>query len=501
MTRRTYVVTVAMWLMSIAACMNTPANDSNVANGGGANTLPYTETDALFAALPKGDDARAVLCAPPLGQDDVVAHLCVPTPPVLTGVADVASLLGFSFANSTGSGSNGGSDGNPFFALTGHSSSLVVGEVSALNPRAILCKDFGAIPNAQKNGLANPNFFACMGFTRGENFVEVATTDAGTGELNFYVIKFETACSQAGTCTPGDVLTPADEKAWVAYNAYEDDPFFKNTIMDCRQCHQPDNAVDPMLRLQETTAPYTHFFSSQTQGGQALLADFTAGHGTNENYGPVPAALISKSDGGKLATFLQAEGFLNKQPNVFDSATIEAQVDSSASAQPASNRIAGTSAAWNQIFAAFQSGNAIPPPYHDVKVTDANKLANYTAAYVGVMNGSTSAAELPDIRQIFSDDPTILAQMGLAAVPNQTASQLFVSVCQQCHNGKLDPNISRAQFDVQKLLAGTLSASEKQVAISRLQREAVDVQLMPPKRFRTLSAAEISSMVAFLGAQ
>ena len=57
-----------------------------------------------------------------------------------------------------------------------------------------------------------------------------------------------------------------------------------------------------ILRMQELEPPHTHWFSTATTGGTALLQDFHAAHGTDEDYGPIPAALIDKpgprSDGG-----------------------------------------------------------------------------------------------------------------------------------------------------------------------------------------------------------
>ena len=167
-----------------------------------------------------------------------------------------------------------------------------------------------------------------MAFTRGPTeMVEIATTDAKAGGLFFYVVKFYHACDLTQTCTFNDVYSPAVEENWVAYDVYENEPNLQNTLLDCRHCHEPGGlTTSTILRLQENTAPYTHFFSNQSPGGVALLADFHAVHGFNEDYGPIPAALIDQSDPAQFAAFVAAAGF-TEQPNAFDSATIEAQVD------------------------------------------------------------------------------------------------------------------------------------------------------------------------------
>jgi hypothetical protein len=91
--------------------------------------------------------------------------------------------------------------------------------------------------------------------------------------------------------------------------ANESTTALNNTIADRRQCHIgnghdiPDTGDPLILRMQEIEPPHTHWFSAQTGGGQALLADFHAAHGTAEDYGPIPAAMIDKSDPRLMARF------------------------------------------------------------------------------------------------------------------------------------------------------------------------------------------------------
>src|SRR5207253_1657990 len=68
------------------------------------------------------------------------------------------------------------------------------------------------------------------------------------------------------------------------------------------------------------------------------------------------------------------------QPNVFPAPDIEREVQDNDPAQPANNDTPGVSAAWELVYDAAVRGDAIPPPYHDVKVTDREKLANATQA-------------------------------------------------------------------------------------------------------------------------
>src|SRR5262249_18443653 len=154
---------------------------------------------------------------------------------------------------------------------------------------------------------------------------EVASFSPADMAVNFYLVLFDKACSP--NCTPTDLLTGNLTTGWSNVRIYESTTALNNTIADCRQCHIGAGHDDPMtgdpliLRMQELDAPHTHWFSSTTEGGQALLADFHTAHGTSEDYGPIPSALIDRSDPDQMAAFIKAAGFAN-QPNAFPSATI-----------------------------------------------------------------------------------------------------------------------------------------------------------------------------------
>src|ERR1051325_8498285 len=121
--------------------------------------------------------------------------------------------------------------------------------------------------------------------------------------VNFYLLLFDKACTNAPSgCGPEDMLTPKQTTGWSNIRIYESTTALNHTIADCRQCHigagkdVPDTGDPLILRMQEIDPPHTHWFSSKTDGGQALLADFHAAHGNNEPYGGIPAAMIDKSD-------------------------------------------------------------------------------------------------------------------------------------------------------------------------------------------------------------
>jgi hypothetical protein len=240
--------------------------------------------------------------------------------------------------------------------------------------------------------------------------------------------------------------------------------------------------------MQEIEAPFTHWFSSATEGGKALLSDFHAAHGTREDYGGVPAELIDQSDPSKLAALVTQAGF-GAQPNLFDSAKIEGEVKASAPSQPAENAPPGTSATWKQLYANAASGAFIATPYHDVKVTDATKVATMASAYRGWLSNPSSV--LPDIRDVFLDEG--LRDMGFAPAGGATGRELLQQMCQQCHNANLDPTISRENFLVDQL--GTMTRSEKDLAIQRLGLPETTRLRMPPMLFRTITSEERQLMI------
>lgn len=424
----------------------------------------------VFAGLPRGRAQLDRLCARG-GTDAVRRAFCGTTEPSVKSLADLQGVLGLAFTSSTTGRRNNGKNGNPAFALTGHSSSLVARDTSAINPRAIV---FTPPANGPRGGAAAD--FVALGFARGEQLVEIAARDPVAGALRFFLVVFEQACSsKPGGCAVGELLTPAVEKSWTATTIYEDTDLV-NTVVDCTHCHRPDGpSAGKILRFQELQNPWTHFFRDASDGGRALLADFHAAHGTTEDYGPIPAAQIDASEPELLEDLVRGAGF-GAQPNEFVSRTIENEL-----------RGSGQSTTWNGLYGQFFQGTVIAPPYPEVKVTDPARLQTMTAAYRDFLAGKRTAASLPDLRDVFPAAETW--RMGLAPKPGANGKQILTSMCAGCHNPRLDPTVSRARFDVTKL--DTMSRAEKDLAIARLKLADEDVRKMPPVRFRSLGPAEV----------
>jgi mono/diheme cytochrome c family protein len=170
-----------------------------------------------------------------------------------------------------------------------------------------------------------------------------------------------------------------------------------------------------------------------------------------------------------------------EQPNQFDSRAIEEEVRASAAGDGGAP---GESETWRKLYRRAQRGEAIAVPYHNVKVTDPDKLASMTAAYQAYREGDLRRAELPDIRDVFPDDPQRLAEMGLMTEPGADGEAVLLQACGQCHNDRLDQSLSRANFRAD--LEG-MSRAAKDAAIARLKLPPSDPLAMPPALLRTLT--------------
>lgn len=424
------------------------------------------------APLQRGEAQRERLCG--RGNSDVVIDVfCSGEPPDIPGFTALRETLGVKTGLEPDRRYDTDYDG---FVLGGHSTSLVTRSVSAINPRVIFIR-----PESSDVELL------IMSFTRGDQFSETVVRDRVTGELRFYLTTFEQECNDApGGCTPGDLLTEAADKGWKKLDVYAEEDLV-NTTLDCLICHQPEGpGTKKFLRMQELDPPWSHWLYPYTEGGAALIEDYLAAKGDEPFVGLAGPIDLASSNPGLLSATLRRTG-ADEQPNEYVSSAILAEVKASAAAkggmQPIDNSVPGESATWQAIYERSLRGEAIPVPYHDVKVTDAAKLARMTQAYVDYRDGRLPRQELPDIRDVFPDDPELLARMGFTTEPGLDGEGVLLQACSQCHNRKLDQSVSRSRFDVD---LDTLSRTEKSRAIERLLLPPDDPQLMPPARLRTL---------------
>jgi mono/diheme cytochrome c family protein len=268
----------------------------------------------------------------------------------------------------------------------------------------------------------------------------------------------------------------------------------QGTPNDCRTCHQPDGPSAPkLLRMQVFTGPWTHWFWRQDPSGQAVLDDYAAAKG-DEMFAGLTHDEIVKSQPGLVNFALFSVGS-GTQPNEFVSTPIEQEVIESAPNQPTDNSVPGTSKTWDAIYETAKRGEAIPVPYHDVKVTDPTKLAAMTQAYSDYRAGKIDRQSLPDITDVYVTDPARRAEIGLDTEPGMDGQGVLLQACSQCHNDRMDQTLSRARFNVD---LSKIGRAEKDKAIARLQLHEGEPHAMPPAPFRRLSDDARATLIAFL---
>jgi hypothetical protein len=426
------------------------------------------------APLATGKAQKERLCS--RGRSDLVLDVfCSREPPSVESLLDLRRLLGLDLRSR-----------DQGFAVTAHSTSLVSRSVSAINPRIIFIQ-----PRMASEEMV------MLAYARGEQFAEVVVQDRAEGEFQFYVVSFEQDCNADG-CTHGDLLTETAEVGWKNLNVYAEEDL-ANTPLDCRACHQPDGPDTPkLLRMQELRAPWNHWLYPFVPGGRTLTRDYMAAKGSELFAGLTADEIAAQSNPGLLTATL---AFANRgpQPNEYVSSAIEEEVIASAAmrggAQPDDNSVPGESETWRALYDKAKRGEAIAVPYHDVKVTDKDKLATMTAAYLDYREGRLAREDLPDIREVFPDDEELLARMGFATEPGMTGEEVLLQACGQCHNDRLDQTLSRARFNVD---LRKMSREHKERAIARIQLPLDHGGLMPPARFRRLSDEAKQQLIELL---
>jgi mono/diheme cytochrome c family protein len=210
-----------------------------------------------------------------------------------------------------------------------------------------------------------------------------------------------------------------------------------------------------------------------------------AAHG-EESYAGMTREQIAVADPTLLPTII-----LVREPTykgAFDSVMIEQEISTSSAQdggeQPTDNRVPGESKTWRAAYQASLLGSSLSLPYHDVKVTDPEKLEQVTEALRAFAKGEMEADDLPAVNDVFPDDPQLLAELGMTTEPGSDGAAVLLQACSQCHREPLDPTISRAKFRAD--LKG-MDRHEKDLAIERLRLPPTDPLAMPPARARTLT--------------
>jgi hypothetical protein len=454
------------------------------------------DSDVLSGLL-RHEAQRDSLCE--RARDNAVTRIfCGERAPSIASLHDLQSALGIAFDDES-------SDVAPGFSFVAHSSALPSRSVSAANPGSVIVSLPSHPPdlNGPPNRLRSDGNVVALAYARGDQFVEMAVTPNNGGDFAFYLLRYEQRCNRGhadargdgARCNNADLFSERTETDWTAISLYDDDDL-ADTVVDCRECHQPGGPGTPRIyRMQEPENPWTHWSAVFTLSGRVLLDDTFAVQGHDGTIAGIPASAASDTNPvvvEDLVRFTRSE-----QPNVFDAPTIEAEVAASQPGQPRDNSKHGASAAWDDIYAEAVAGRAIPPPYHDAKVTDAGAVARAAAAFAAFRAGDDGVDDgALDLRRVFSRDPDVLAGMSHRPKRGLDGRGILVHACSQCHNRRLDQTLTRARFDATDVDA--LDDAEKNLAIERMHLPRADRRHMPPALFRDLSDDEIESASAAL---
>jgi hypothetical protein len=413
-----------------------------------------------------------------IGQDSVRDKFCGSEDVSVRGIADVIQLFKLDAtprkpaAPGTGIGVAEIYD-RAYIATLGHSTALPGHVVSPINPRVIL---FGL-------NLA-------LAYVRGVQRVELAARARDKAGFNFYLLEFEQACNHTERgCQPGDLFTPRVETDWQSVRV-RDDEDLKNTPFDCRQCHQRGRDTSTLL-MRELENPWTHFFFYVDNlpgiNGSELVQDYQAAKG-DEPYGSLPALQILQSTPEVLEGIAGAE-----QPLVFDAPQIQDERWPEGPDGYASEPLG--SPTWENAYAAFKRGEQLALPYLETRATDADKQAALTAAYAQYRAGELSADDLPDLADIFPDDPLTRARIGLQTEPNASPADALIQACGSCHNDVLDQTLTRARFNI---AVSRLDRTALDLAIERIQLPRTAPGAMPPPEARQLDPESRERLIDYL---
>jgi cytochrome c553 len=368
-----------------------------------------------------------------------------------------------------------------FVIAAGHSTALSGHLVSPINPRVLV--------------LGKQTVTA---FQRGAQQIEIASRARGRTDASyyFYFVRFKQACNaKPAGCSNADLFTPRLESDWTEIDI-QDEEELKNTPSDCRQCHQRARETGILL-MRELQSPWAHWFETipttdtglQLPGarGADLMRDYMRAKG-EELYGNAAVHAIPPTSALVLQSVVSTI-----QPLVFDSRKIE---DERWPYGPEGYpEVPNPSPTWQSAYDAFKRGEQLALPYFDMRATDPDKHARLTDAYARYRAGELSADELPNLSDIFSDDPYVRAQLGLQTEPDATAPEALIQACGSCHNDVLDQSISRARFNID---LSKLEAAELEVALERIRRPTSMPGAMPPPESRQLDPATRARLISYL---
>ena len=479
----------------------------------------YYPTDAnQFDDMLQGQLQLDALCARLVDaniQSVVRDSFCAQPRPQISSAQDLLTALGLPFNGPLGMEAQLlWNNGNPAWSVIGHSAGLARRTVSPVNPRVIV-----QTPVASHSD-PTPGF-VIMAFTRGEGFAEIITHDPVRDDVDFFAFKFTYQCADPGNCTATERYGAQHESGWLDYTIYGAEDL-ENTPLDCLQCHEHGLRDSPSQRrsplMFQLNSMWMHwlynvnFFRGWTdnpadQGPfHAMLQDYVSAHRTEdaplgETFGGIPGGALHASRPKSLEDLIEANGF----GNGFDSTAYAA--DGAAIGLLENGRARGLffEYPWEELYELSLHGLLIGPPGRGASPFDESKLAALISDYSDHQNGLV--AEFPEMTDLYDDAD--LSAVALSVHPGLSPPEMLVHACSQCHHDGLNQDLSRAKFKIGPIARGragsnlgdhfaALDLSDLQMVRQRINLPSDHLAAMPPARFRSLSAQEITAITRWL---
>jgi mono/diheme cytochrome c family protein len=363
------------------------------------------------------------------------------------------------------------------FALSTLSSSVNMKLVSPLNPRALI---FG-VEQSDSYG------YRVMGYTRGDHLVEIITENRnkivnGHADINFFLIRFEQACTEDDSCTNADLYTERIESDWTGISIYTEEDV-ANTPLDCLQCHA--SGAQRALLFHEIERPWPHMmqaFRDDIPAHPPGFADFDSelpnkrafvdAHGLGGRFAGLPInGIVNNSVPEFVENVIVTRGF----GDGFDAGlfTFDPGVQSRLRIHTFEELQAMSLAGEIIQFPTIRSGDLMDPEKRDAAI----------ASVVAFRDGS--AEDILDLADVFPEGQEAeYERLSLRVQPGISGAEIITQACSQCHNSRLDQTLSRASFNATTL--DEMSAAELTTAQERIMRDLDEDGRMPPPRYRVL---------------
>jgi hypothetical protein len=394
--------------------------------------------------------------------------------------------------------------GDRLVAATTHSLGLSARSVSGANPRVLVFANTSSL-----NKPLEYEQIVAVGFSRGEQLVELVGLDPTTYEYNFYLLRFEQPCN-ASRCTPEDLLTERVESGWTDWTLYSDHDL-EDTPLDCLTCHLPfGTGSHKLLQMRQVIDPWMHW--SDFRGGSEDLCPNPPTNGAPDRVvatssGLEPIAALEGSVGHYAGVAL-GELELAKSGAVLASFLVDAELLIQASPHPpypyeqlafetreilCERFYNGTSATWDQERQESLS-RGLPVPYYGPDVYDPKRHPEVLADRQTFLRRRAGDDAFDVASSLLS--PEVAPAVGFAPREEDSAPDILRGMCVRCHAASADPNLRRARFNAQSI--DRVDPSTFQAIRARLSLPKYSPELMPPRRVGELPAWAVERIEGYL---